>query len=455
MNIISCVVLAILYIIDPLIWYKSMSGLGLKFDKKKGVYFSAILIYYLMIYIKQLGLDLFNFQQFSTFIDIILHLFIVSSSLLLFKGDLMKKILSIGGFYCAIFLSESICILFGLVLLKIPLEVFLAVGITGILWSFISKILMAAICWLVFYRGKRSWINFLYGNKEIVVILLVNMTYEIPLGILILKTELHNNPAFISLFCLFQIILIISVYYLWRVLKKRNQMLYELKCELEVAKQNAGAYTVLRQLKHDIAGHVNILFDLCKRKKYAMLEEYMEGMYGSIKQVEEVFDLADPAFSILMGQLKQKALNNKCRFRFFDTLTDYCMSSYEICTLVSNLINNAIENTCKLPEENRSVSIDLLYIDGGYCIEVCNNAPLGTKSSDFNKTSKSDKENHGIGMSIIRKISDKHKGVIITEIIKGEELGNPYDIVSITTSMQFKEIAKIQREHRQDKNVNT
>lgn len=447
MNMIHFIFSTLLFLVDPLIWYKSMSGFGLKSSKKKTVGIVAVSFYYVILWLKELGQNYFHIEHLCTFINILLPLYIAVATFLLFKGKLVKKLMSVGVFYSAMFLSESICIILGIVVLKTPMDVLLSFTAIGVFWTIVSKLMLSTICWIFFGRGKRSWINPLYDKKEIVFILLLNMIYEIPLGTLILKTELHNNPTFISLFCLFQIILIISVSYFWHVLKLQNQTLYKLKCELEVVKQNAGAYKGLRQLKHDIAGHVKILLDLCKKKKYDMLEEYMEGMYGSIRQADVTFDLPDPALSILMGQLKQKTLDNKIRFRFFNSISDYYLPSHELCSLVGNLVNNAIESTCKLPEENRAVTIEFNYDEGGYYIEVGNNAPLGTDVTKFCLTSKTDKENHGLGMGIIHKIAKKHKGNIVASVTKGTDQEQNYDFVSINVAMKFKEIERLQKSH--------
>lgn len=453
MEIIINLFLCIIYLADPLLWYKVMSSLGLKYRDRKWLYILAVSIYYGIICFKQWGIELFDNQILVTVIDILLPLYIIGITIFLIKDTLIKKILSVGVFYSAMFISESICFLIAVVMLKTPMELFLNDVAINTFWTILAKIILTVIYWLFFFRGRISWINYLYGNKEIVFMLLLNMCYELPLCSLVQREGLQSNPVILLCFSLSQLILIASIGYFWYVLKQKNQRLDYLKCELEVVKQNAGAYKALRQLKHDMGGNVHILLDLCKTQKYAMLEKYIEGMSESVMQADVTFDLPDPALSILVGHLKQKALDNGCRFKFFNTLDNYYMSSNEICSLVSNLINNALEATIKLPQEYRSVNVEFLYIDGGYHVEVCNSAPLGTDVKRFHMTSKKDKENHGLGMDIIHKIADKHKGCVIIRITTGQENDRNYDYVSIKVAMRFKEIEERQLHH--NKIVNT
>lgn len=328
---IKLLFLTMLLLVDPLIWYKSMSNLGLKFTKRKGLYVGVVGIYYSIICFKQLGFDYIQIQHFSAFIDILMPLFIVSATLFLFKGSIVKKIMSVGVFYSSIFLGDSICFLIGVMLLGTPMEVFLSINPIGIFWTIISKFIVGTICWIFFCRGNKSWINSLYDNKEIVFLLLINMVYEIPLCNLVQNKSFQRQPSIMISFALSQIVLFSSFYYFWHVLKLKNRKLYTLKCELEVAKQNAAIYKTLRQLKHDMLGHVRIMRDLCVQKKYDKLKEYMDGMYGSIKQADTVYYLPDPALSILIGQLKQKSLENGIRFRIFNTVTNYYLPSHELC----------------------------------------------------------------------------------------------------------------------------
>lgn len=255
---IKLLFLAILLLIDPLLWYKSMLNLGLKFPKRKGLYVGAVGIYYSIICFKQLGFEHLHIQRFSVFIDIVMPLFIVSATLLLFKGSLVKKIMCIGVFYSSLFLGETICFLTGVILLKTPMDVFLSTNSIGIFWTLVSKLIVGTICWVFLWRGNKSWINSLYDNKETIVMLLINMSYEIPLWSMVQNKNGERNPSILISFTISQIVLFSSSFYFWRVLKLKNKKLYTLKCELEVSKQNAAIYKTLRQLKHDILGHVRI-----------------------------------------------------------------------------------------------------------------------------------------------------------------------------------------------------
>ena len=111
MNMIHFIFSTLLFLVDPLIWYKSMSGFGLKSSKKKTVGIVAVSIYYVILWLKELGQNYFHIEHLCTFINILLPLYIAVATFLLFKGKLVKKLMSVGVFYSAMFLSESICII--------------------------------------------------------------------------------------------------------------------------------------------------------------------------------------------------------------------------------------------------------------------------------------------------------------------------------------------------------
>lgn len=96
--------------------------------------------------------------------------------------------------------------------------------------------------------------------------------------------------------------------------------------------------------------------------------------------------------------------------------TDLEVADLDIISLFSNLIDNAIEACCKLPEEKRFISVTAGTFVNAMYLRVEN-----SKSEDVNlvlenvKTSKKDKHLHGYGIRIVRKIVKQYDGNIMVE----------------------------------------
>jgi len=89
---------------------------------------------------------------------------------------------------------------------------------------------------------------------------------------------------------------------------------------------------------------------------------------------------------------------------------DIGIDRVDICSLISNLLDNAIEACRKVPD-NREIHIHS-NIRGGYLAVIVENSCVGNvkkSSSGFLSTKQNPKE-HGYGTKIIQAIAEKYDG---------------------------------------------
>lgn len=87
----------------------------------------------------------------------------------------------------------------------------------------------------------------------------------------------------------------------------------------------------------------------------------------------------------------------------------------DLCIIMGNLLDNAIEASKEVKEKKREINITLKYEHKKLYINVKNpyeGQRLKSKEGEF-ITSKNDKKNHGMGLKSIRKIVEKNEGVIV------------------------------------------
>ena len=91
------------------------------------------------------------------------------------------------------------------------------------------------------------------------------------------------------------------------------------------------------------------------------------------------------------------------------------LSTFDIATLLGNLLDNAIEATCKR-KDNRSIRIFMEYKKGRLFIQFKNTFDgIVNKSNDKLITTKSDEKHHGIGIRRIQEVVKKYDGEIYME----------------------------------------
>ena len=94
---------------------------------------------------------------------------------------------------------------------------------------------------------------------------------------------------------------------------------------------------------------------------------------------------------------------------------DLELSTFDLSTLLGNLLDNAIEATCKLPEQ-RMIQLTIQYQKGILLIQLKNSFNGIIRKSD-NKilTTKKDAKQHGIGLRRISEVVEKYKGYLVME----------------------------------------
>lgn len=103
----------------------------------------------------------------------------------------------------------------------------------------------------------------------------------------------------------------------------------------------------------------------------------------------------------------------------------YGISEQEMCTIISNLLDNAIESCIKY-NGDKFISLKILHEKEYILINVINttsNTKVNYNGSAL-KTSKEDKENHGLGTQIINDIAYKYNGNVKYEIVDNQFIAN-------------------------------
>lgn len=93
----------------------------------------------------------------------------------------------------------------------------------------------------------------------------------------------------------------------------------------------------------------------------------------------------------------------------------------DLCIILGNLLDNAIEAVGRLPKEYRRLEVSVSQVKGSLCIMVQN--PYEGRIRKNRKgqllTSKKDSLNHGIGLSSVQRSADKYNGEVLINLKNG------------------------------------
>ena len=197
--------------------------------------------------------------------------------------------------------------------------------------------------------------------------------------------------------------------------------LYEQQLVLynEEAKEREQEYFRYRKIRHDMKNHLIGLRSLIKEGDVQRAENYLDGLLDDIEIVEEkicsgnvVVDTLVNAKYTLAKKMHIKTDIQVCipnEFKFQDK---------HLMVILGNIIDNAIEASMKLPEEERYIKLIILYQKKMLNILIINNYNGRTRKNKWGEfiTTKDEQVYHGLGLSAIKQAIDYYNGEVkITE----------------------------------------
>lgn len=178
----------------------------------------------------------------------------------------------------------------------------------------------------------------------------------------------------------------------------------------------------LRSQRHDFLNHLQVVYSLIEMEEYEEANEYIEQIYGRITSVSRVLKTANPAINALL-QVKLAACEKaEVHVKLditskWETLEDV-MPGWEMCKVLSNLIDNAIDAMERLPAHKRRLHIALSENVKHFAFEVANTGvmiPEEARADLFEPGITTKGQGHGMGLYIVRKTLKDRGGDIRLE----------------------------------------
>lgn len=168
-----------------------------------------------------------------------------------------------------------------------------------------------------------------------------------------------------------------------------------------------------KRFRHDYRNHLNLLQILCKEKRYEDVETYIENISERLNEYNKYISICNSFVDAILNYYLQK-MDKKCiEFRIKGKMPKDCnIVMFDLCTIISNLLDNAIEAVDRLEGEKRWIEMTFRYDN---LMIYCNvkNPYLGELNIYKNKilTNKNTK-NHGFGISNVKKSVELYSGSI-------------------------------------------
>ena len=178
----------------------------------------------------------------------------------------------------------------------------------------------------------------------------------------------------------------------------------------------------LRPQRHDFLNHLQVVYTLMEMEEYGEANAYIEKVYGDITSLSRVMKTANPAINALLRVKLASCEKQQIRvdLEIRSAWKDLPMPGWEMCKVLSNLIDNASDALAEV--ENRNLRIELKEDLHAYRFRIENNGPMipmAQQKNIFHAGVTSKARGHGMGLFIVRNTLKNYGGDIQVESVPG------------------------------------
>lgn len=284
----------------------------------------------------------------------------------------------------------------------------------------IVAMLFASLIFTIIRKGSRGFICDLVNSLPARLYITV-LIFSYVASIHVLAENVSSTKAYISLFQLLSMTaLIAAAVSVTRIsiseAEKRSTvelLSSQMEHQIEYYEKINKIYSEFRSFRHDYKNHVLCLRGLIAAGKTDDALEYMESMQDMSSIAKNKYNTGNVIVDALLDDKSDKAQKHNAELLFTGTVPSFGINSTDLCVILANAIDNAVEACAKDETGNtKDIKLEAETRQGYFFFRASNPIFETIEIKDKNRaiTSKSDKENHGFGISNILRTAEKYEG---------------------------------------------
>lgn len=195
--------------------------------------------------------------------------------------------------------------------------------------------------------------------------------------------------------------------------EKEESMKYQIQSQLEQYEIQSRYIKDLRRIKHDYNNQIKGLGYILESNDWQKAKEYVKelGVEINASNLTYVQFSNNNLIDAILQDINTKAQEHGIVFKARVQGESLPFTDLEICTIFSNLMNNALEATAKIKKSLRFIEITSNEVNGFLVIKIENSFDGQLKLANGKlQTLKKNAKQHGIGVQSVERILHEHKG---------------------------------------------
>lgn len=203
------------------------------------------------------------------------------------------------------------------------------------------------------------------------------------------------------------------VFRIFRLVYTQNMILQKLNDQLLYATQKEELNETLRSFRHDFKNHSLVLNAMLEQGNMTGAKDYLKDLTEDIIGAMPKFSTGNEVVNSLLSIKSAAAAKDNIKILVDGTIPPQGIAPKDMCIIVGNLLDNAIEACRKLPETSEKQITIQTGMEGNMLFISVRNPSAGSGAVSENglpKTTKTNSRVHGIGLKNVREIAKKHNG---------------------------------------------
>jgi hypothetical protein len=175
-----------------------------------------------------------------------------------------------------------------------------------------------------------------------------------------------------------------------------------------------------RLFKHDLNNHLICIKNLMDNNDITNSEKYLEKITKSVESLNLKVSTGNPFADAVISEKYNICINKNIKFKCNVKIQkNLAIDPFDLCVLLANALDNAIEACEKITEKSISKYIHIKTIlNKSFIIFEIKNSTQGCLNKNKLSTDKIDDINHGLGLLNIKNTADKYFGTTYIETSK-------------------------------------
>lgn len=230
------------------------------------------------------------------------------------------------------------------------------------------------------------------------------------------RVKIRNNIINFSAVLIVPIFMVLIIYLLFNCISKQYFENISLLMEKQVEQQVEHYKKInkltddLREFRHDYKNHMICLQSLLNNKQYDEALSYVKSITNQEILDSNKFFSGNQIADAILTDKNELAQKNNCKIIFDGSVSDE-ISVSNICTILSNALDNSIEACSKIDSDETQI-IDVKCV-ASELIQIIRISNPNLDNNAVTETSKADRKNHGFGLSNIRRTVERMDGQMI------------------------------------------